>query len=64
MFIALLDKQNRVTNVLALAPGVQPQDLKRVEHWREVSDRSIQPGWRYDSSRDRFMPPRASKSAA
>jgi len=64
MLIALLDKQNRVTNVLALAPGVKPQDLKRVDQWREVADRSIQPGWRYDPRRDRFTPPRTTRSAA
>ncbi len=64
MRIALLNKQNRVTNVLALAPGVRPEDLKRVESWREVSDHSIRPGWRYDVKHDRFVPPRLTRTAA
>ncbi len=64
MRIVLLNKQNQVTNVLALAPGVRPEDLKRVESWREISDRSIRPGWRYDPRRDRFTPPRISRTAA
>jgi hypothetical protein len=59
MRIALLNKQNRVTNVLALAPGVKPEDLRRVERWREApTDHQITPGWRYDPKRDRFLPPK------
>ena len=44
MRIALLNKNNRVTNVLALAPGVRPEDLKRVETWRELPNHPITPG--------------------
>lgn len=64
MRIALLNKRNRVTNVLALAPGVRPEDLKRVELWRELPDHPITPGWRFDPASGRFLPPRAAIGAA
>ncbi len=64
MRIALLNKHNRVTNVLALAPGVRPEDLKRVDQWREVGDHRVSPGWRYDPCSDRFLPPRLAQGAA
>ena len=64
MRIALLNKNNRVTNVLALAPGVRPEDLKRVETWRELPNHPITPGWRYDPTSGRFLPPRAVLGAA
>ena len=58
MRIALLDKRNLVTNVLALAPGVKPEDLKRVDRWQVAPQHPILPGWRYDPDKDRFLPPR------
>ncbi len=64
MRIAVLNKSYRVTNVLALAPGVRPEDLKRVAMWRPLPDHPITPGWRYDPKSGRFLPPRAAVSAA
>ena len=64
MRIALLDDDNRVTNVLALAPGVKPEDLKRVDRWRLAPAHPILPGWRYDEATGAFLPPRQALSRA
>ncbi len=64
MRIALLDDDNRVTNVLALAPGVRPEDLKRARRWREAPQHPILPGWRYDEATGDFLPPRPAASRA
>ena len=48
MRIAVLDRNNRVTNVLGLPPGVEPDMLKRIEKWLLAPDFPITPGWRYD----------------
>lgn len=57
MRIAVLDHKNRVTNVLGLAPGVEPGMLKRIEKWLLAPDLPITPGWRYDEATKSFLPP-------
>ena len=59
MRIAVLDRNNRVTNILGLPPGVEPDMLKRIEKWLLAPDFPITPGWRYDEESKRFLPPRA-----
>jgi hypothetical protein len=59
MRIAVLDRNNRVTNILGLPPGVKPEMLKRIERWLLAPDFPITPGWRYDDTSKRFLPPRA-----